>query len=63
MKDRQSNDQKKMTNKYLSIPKGLSEAISRKLTDNALPKRIKKNQTLVGKILHRKLKIEATQTH
>ena len=45
--------------KFLKIPKGYSEAIIRKWTDNAMDKiQRTKRKIIVDKLLHRKLKIE-----
>jgi hypothetical protein len=55
-KDRQHNGQK--------IPKGLSEAVTQRRTDNTMVKRKKKKrQTKIYKTINRKLKIEHHEPH
>jgi hypothetical protein len=50
--------------KSLTIPKGLSESVNRRRTDNAMAKRKRtKGQTTIYKRLHRKLKIEQHELH
>ena len=49
-------------NSSLEITKGLSEVVIR--TDNTIGKRkVTKGQTMIDKILHRKLKIEKHESH
>ena len=42
----------------LKIPKGYSEFVNRRRTDNTMAKKGTKVQTMVNKTLHRKLKIK-----
>ena len=43
---------------YLKIPKGYSEYVNRRRTDNTMAKKGTKVQTMINKTLHRKLKIK-----
>ena len=50
--------------KCLKVPKGKSEAVNRRRTDNTMTKtKGTKGQTTMYEILHRKLKIEKHEPH
>jgi len=48
--------------RILKIPKGRSESVNQRRTDNTMIKR-KRGQTTIYKTLHRKLKIEQHVPH